>query len=199
MKKIKFLSVFLSLSMLMIPCSKANVIKPAVRDKLRNALVYKNVKIGLERSIASALRDATPKSDELLIKLFGAYCLVVANHTHCSPIKTYCVRVLGFSVRIAGNSVQVPGVRRAKIPKDISKAFTLQQKIRAKLQQNTTFWDIIPSTPIITWAYGGQYYLCNPDLVYKQLPKRYRQDYLDYVEIFSNFAVTPTMYRSRTC
>lgn len=200
MKKTKFLSLFLALTILLVPSGKADVIEPAVHARLRSARLYQHVKTGLEKSITAALRSATPQSDKLLIKLFGAYCLIIADHVHWSPIKSHYVRRLGSRVRVPGNSVRVPGVPSARIPRDVSQAFTLQNKVRTKLRESPTFRDAIPSEPIITWVDGKRHYLCNPDLVYEKLPKRYRQDSLEYVAVFSNFAVAPTMHRaSRSC
>lgn len=181
MKKTKFLSLFLALAMITVPSGKAEVIKPAVHARLRNPRLYQHVKTGLEKNIIVALRSTNPKSNKLLIKLFGTYCFIVADHIHLSTI--------------ISNSVRVPYVPRARIPKDINRAFILQQKVRAKLCRSTAFRNLIPDTPIIFWSYAGYRYRCNPDLVYDHLPEKYRDESLVLVEVLSNFSAPSTMKR----
>lgn len=180
MKKMQFLSLFLTITTLIIPTCRADVIKPDVHKRLRSTHLYRHVKTILEINIKSALRSATPQSYILLIKLFGSYCLVIADHIHWSAVDSH--------------SVRVPGVPRAVMPADVSKIFSLQKKIYAKLQRKAMFRGSIPGTPIVVWSYAGGHYLCNPDLVYDQLPEKYRQESLELVDTLSQFLATPKMH-----
>lgn len=177
MKKMQFLSLFLTITTLIIPTCRADVIKPDVHKRLRSTHLYRHVKTILEINIKSALRSAAPQSYKLLIKLFGSYCLVIADHIHWSAIDSH--------------SIRVPGVPCALMPADVSKTSSLQKKIYTKLQRNAMFRGAIPSTPVVVWSYAGDYYLCNPDLVYENLPKKYRQESLDLVDTLSQFLATP--------
>ncbi len=176
MKKTKFLSLFLALAMLMVPSGKADVIKPAVKGRLANPRLYLHLKTGLERNIKLTLNDTTTPYTELkdsLLTLFGAYCLIVANHVHGSSIAT--------------NSVSVAGLERAIMPKGINRVSKLQSAIREKLAPRYR----VPRACIMNWSYARYHYLCNPDLVYSRLPKKYRKESLELVRILSNFSVPP--------
>ena len=195
MKKTKFLSLFLALAMLIVPNSMANIIGTEAHNRLRSVRLYHHLKTGLERNIMLALRDTTApyiELEESLLKLFGAYCLIVADHIHWSPITTH--------------SARVPAVPRARIPKDINRVFELQRSIREKLSRTEeaphTRENLhryrVPRACILNWSYAGRRYLCNPDLVYDRLPRKYRKESLELVRILSNFSAPrarPTVHR----
>lgn len=184
MKKTKFLSLFLALAMLIVPGIKANVINTEVHAKLRNVRLYRHLKTGLEKNITLTLNDTTTPYTELkdsLLTLFGAYCLIVADHVHLSLIAT--------------NSVSVAGLTRARMPKDINRVSELQSAIREKLAPRYR----MPRACIMNWSYARYHYLCNPDLVYIRLPRKYRKESLKLVGILSNFCVPqarPTVHRT---
>lgn len=162
MKKLKFLSFFAALSLLITPSSRADVIGPKLCARLKNESVYKRLKTDLENDITLALPGTTPALNNLLLELFGAYCLIVAGHLHWAPIRS-C-------------SIKIPGLPRSKMPKDVSKAFALQKRIHKK------FPKIVPCASVLQWSYARYHYVCNPDIVYDQLPELYREKSLKWVK-----------------
>ena len=172
MKKLKFASLFLAFSFLIVPNGRADVIGSKLRARLRTECVYQRLKTDLEKDILLALHGTTPAFNELLFELFGAYCLTVAAHIHGAPISSY--------------SSWSPVAPYIKIPKGISKTFTLQKRIHAKFPQ------IIPCAPIVNWSYARYHYVCNPDVVYDQLPKKYREKSLEKVKALAKPPAPPT-------
>ena len=162
MEKLKLTSLFLALSILIVPVGKAEKIGSELCARLRTECVYQRLKTELEQDIRLALHSAAPDLEKQLLEPFGAYCLLVAAHIHWAPISKY-----------SSWGGMLP---RVKIPKGISRAFAVQQRVHAKLP------DIIPAAPIVNWSYARYHYVCNPDLVYKKLPKKHRKQSLQWIK-----------------